>query len=139
MPSRLTVLKPASEIVTEYVPGRRSTTRYCPVASVVTDRTFSIRTGLATSTVTPGSTPPDVSLTRPVIAACAKAAAGKSNNTDSTATDRVTIIDIMRLLAQLRDLLEFQKSNCALNFTNRPSITCVGRSHGDAAVDPGAE
>src|SRR6185295_14447908 len=80
-PSHFTVLKPASETVTEYVPGRKSTTRYWPVPSVATDRAFSIITGLATSTVTPGSTPPDASLTTPVMAACAKAAAGKSNNT----------------------------------------------------------
>ena len=80
------------------MPGRKSTTRYCPVPSVVTVRTFSIRTGLATSTVTPGSTPPDASLTTPVMAACARAAAGKSSNTDSTATDRVTTLDIILVL-----------------------------------------
>src|SRR5262245_2398018 len=79
MPSRLTVLKPSNANVTEYVPGRKSTTRYCPVASVLTDRTFSIRTGLATSTVTPGSTPPDTSLTTPVIAPCAAAGADMKN------------------------------------------------------------
>src|SRR4029434_2376300 len=76
MPSRLTVLKPGSENVTEYVPGRRSTIRYWPVASLMTERTFSISAGLAASTVTPGSTPPDASLTTPVIAACAYAADG---------------------------------------------------------------
>src|SRR5713101_4970670 len=81
MPSRLTVLKPGSENVTEYVPGRRSTIRYCPVASLMTDRTFSIRAGLAASTVTPGSTPPDASLTTPVIAACAEAVDGRSRRT----------------------------------------------------------
>ena len=84
MPSRLTVLKPVNENVTAYVPGRKSTTRYCPVASLMTDRTFSIRTGLAASTVTPGSTAPDTSLTTPVIAPCARTAAGKSNSSDST-------------------------------------------------------
>ena len=42
MPSRLTVLKPVSENVTEYVPGRRSTIRYWPVSSLTTERTFSI-------------------------------------------------------------------------------------------------
>src|SRR5262249_5310957 len=98
MPSRLTVLNPVSEIVTAYVPGRRSTTRYWPVVSVTTERIFSIRTALATSTVTPGSTAPDASLTRPVIAACARAAAGKSNNTDRTATERATTLDLIPLL-----------------------------------------
>ena len=43
--------------------------RYWPVSSVATDRTFSIRTGLAASTVTPGKTPPEASRTTPVIAA----------------------------------------------------------------------
>ena len=38
---------------------------YRPVPSVTPDRTFSISTGLDASTVTPGSTAPDVSLTRP--------------------------------------------------------------------------
>src|SRR6476660_1640967 len=82
MPSRFTVLKPGSENVTEYVPGRRSTIRYWPVASLTTDRTFSIRAGLAASTVTPGNTPPDASLTTPVIAACAYAADGRSSTAD---------------------------------------------------------
>jgi hypothetical protein len=45
--------------------------RYWPVAFVTTDRTFSISTGLAASTVTPGNTAPEASLATPVIAACA--------------------------------------------------------------------
>jgi len=65
MPARFTVLKPVSENVTVYAPGRRSTILYWPVASVVTARTFSMSAGLAASTVTPGSTAPDVSLTTP--------------------------------------------------------------------------
>src|SRR6185295_13225004 len=48
----------------------------------MTDRTFSIRTGLAASTVTPGNTPPDASLTTPVIAACANTADGRSRSTN---------------------------------------------------------
>jgi hypothetical protein len=39
------------------VPGRRSTIRYWPVASVTALRTRSMSDGLAASTVTPGSTP----------------------------------------------------------------------------------
>src|SRR5262245_13574760 len=62
--------------------------RYCPVSSLTTARTFSIRTGLAASTVTPGSTPPDASLTTPVMAPCAKAAAGRSSTIARTAADR---------------------------------------------------
>src|SRR5438477_4442822 len=66
------------------MPGRRSTMRYCPVSSVTTERTFSIRTGLDASTVTPGKTAPEASLTTPVIAACAWAVDGKSNETITT-------------------------------------------------------
>src|SRR5678815_1977108 len=55
--------------------------RYWPVASVKTDRTLSIRAGLAASTRTPGRTPPELSLTTPVIAACAKTVDGKSSET----------------------------------------------------------
>jgi hypothetical protein len=40
-------------------PGRRSMILYWPVPSVLTERTFSIRAGLAASTMTPGSTAPD--------------------------------------------------------------------------------
>jgi hypothetical protein len=94
MPSRFTVLKPASENVTEYVPGRRSTIRYWPVSSLTTERTFSMSTGLAASTVTPGSTPPEASLTTPVIAACAWAAAGRSKRTNRAAADARTSLHI---------------------------------------------
>ena len=61
IPSRFAVLKPVSENVTEYVPGTRLGTWYLPPPSVTVVRTFSIRAGLATSTVTPGSTAPDES------------------------------------------------------------------------------
>ena len=66
-PSRLTVLKSVSVNVTEYAPGRRSTMRYWPVPSDTAERVFSVRAGLATSTVTPGRIAPDESLTTPVI------------------------------------------------------------------------
>src|ERR1043166_3024719 len=92
-PSRLTVLKPVNENGPEFGPGHRSTMRYWPVASVATDRTFSIRTGLAASTVTPGSTPPETSLTTPAIAACAKTTAGRRSSNDRSRTDRVTTFD----------------------------------------------
>src|SRR5262245_61313691 len=55
--------------------------RYWPVASVATDRTLSIKAGLAASTRTPGRTPPELSLTTPVIAACPKTVDGKSRKT----------------------------------------------------------
>src|SRR5262249_39833260 len=77
IPSRFDVAKPGSVNVTEYVPGRRFSMRYCPVPSVITDRTFSINAGLAASTVTPGSTAPEPSLTTPVMDAWARAIEGK--------------------------------------------------------------
>src|SRR5580765_6013036 len=75
-PSRLTGLKPVSVNVTVYVPGLRSRMRYCPVPSVIDDRTFSISTELDASTVTPGRTAPDTSLTVPVIDDWARASVG---------------------------------------------------------------
>jgi hypothetical protein len=45
--------------------------RYWPVPSVALIRTFSISTGLAASTVTPGRTAPEVSLTVPARMDCA--------------------------------------------------------------------
>ena len=59
---------------------------YRPSLSVTTLRTFSMRAGLAASTVTPGSTAPDVSLTTPAIpladACCADAIDGSSRVQD---------------------------------------------------------
>ena len=62
--------------------------RYWPVASLTTDRTFSIRTGLAASTVAPGNTAPDASLTTPVMAPCADAEDGSRRTTKTVKTDR---------------------------------------------------
>src|SRR5262245_15131045 len=61
------------------MPGRRFSIRYWPDASVNAVRTFSISSGLAASTVTPGSTAPEASWTVPVIVACAYRAEGKSS------------------------------------------------------------
>src|ERR1041384_8160629 len=55
--------------------------RYWPDASVTTDLTLSIKAGLAASTRTPGRPPPELSLTTPVIAACAKTVDGRSSET----------------------------------------------------------
>src|SRR5436190_11965774 len=66
------------------MPVRKSMILYCPCASVVTLRTFSIRAGLDASTVTPGSTAPDVSFTTPAIPLCASEAAGTSARNAST-------------------------------------------------------
>src|SRR5215212_3554489 len=54
--------------------------RYWPVASVTAVRTFSISALLVASTVTPGITAPDGSLTTPVMEAWADATAGSSRN-----------------------------------------------------------
>src|SRR6266480_2923118 len=56
--------------------------RYWPVQLVTTDRTFSIRAGLAASIVTPGRMAPDASFTRPAIEAWAYPAAG-ANTTNA--------------------------------------------------------
>src|SRR5438105_10997322 len=60
--------------------------RYWPVPSVTTDRTFSISTGLAASTVTPGRIAPDASLTTPVMAACAQTEAGRRTKVTTPTT-----------------------------------------------------
>ena len=49
------------------MPIGRLTSVYWPEPSVVTLLTFSMRAGLAASTVTPGSTAPDGSRTTPAI------------------------------------------------------------------------
>src|SRR6185503_2307872 len=87
--SRFTLANPGRLNVTTYCPGRRSTILYWPLPSVTTDRVFSISTSLPASTVTPGNTAPDVSLTTPTIALCAKLDAGK-NATTPAATSAIT-------------------------------------------------
>src|SRR6267142_1338971 len=76
------------------MPGRRSTILYWPCASVTTVLTFSISAGLAASTVTPGSTAPEESLTAPTMDACAKAEIGASSTHTSNA-DPVASLSIM--------------------------------------------
>src|SRR5262245_43887399 len=68
------------------MPGRRSTTRYWPDASVVTTRNFSMSAGLLASIVTPGSTAPVVSLTTPAIAPACCADTGTANASATTVT-----------------------------------------------------
>ena len=91
MPSRLTALKPVNVNVTEYTPGRRSTMRYCPEPSVTAAADLLDECGLAASTVTPGSTAPEESLTMPVIEAWACASAGA--NTTQTPRSEPTLHD----------------------------------------------
>src|SRR4029079_19008105 len=64
--------------------------RYCPLPSVTALRTFSISAGLDASTVTPGRTAPDASLTTPAIEAplWAWAAQGLIVTTATATTNR---------------------------------------------------
>src|SRR5712691_3152952 len=68
--------------------------RYWPLPSVDAERTFSMRTGLAASTVTPGSTAPEVSFTVPVIDPWAYADAGIIAS--HTRTNRVLLHGFIR-------------------------------------------
>src|SRR5262245_8755314 len=68
---------------------------YTPAPSVTTVRVFSISAGLEASTVTPGSTAPEASLTTPEILACPCACeiVGTSTaqaNTNATASRRMS-------------------------------------------------
>jgi hypothetical protein len=88
-PSRRTLPNPASEYVISYVPGRKSTMLYRPWASVTTVRVRSISAGLVASTVTPGSTPPDVSRTTPAILLGTCAHAGAEINSSQPTDTRI--------------------------------------------------
>src|SRR4029079_16373656 len=105
-PSRLTMLKPVSVKVMVYEPGRGSTIWYWPAPSVTAERTFSIKTGLAASTVTPGSTAPEASFTVPAIDACANAVAGIMSRHDATNNirARTRIAFLLMLLTNVAEL-----------------------------------
>src|SRR5687768_6239209 len=62
--SRAIVWKPANSNVREYIPGGSARKRYCPVASVTN---VPVRSVLRSETVTPGRTPPCVSITVPAM------------------------------------------------------------------------
>src|SRR5215510_8762889 len=63
-----------------------------PCASVTAERSPSMSAGLAASTVTPGSTPPDPSRTTPVMLLCA-------HDADGTARQSATITARIRVLS----------------------------------------
>ena len=89
IPSRTSDRKPGRVNVTEYSPGRRLVMVNRPPPSVTAVRTCSISAGLRASTVTPGSTPPVSSVTRPVRPTlCAHAPAGSSSR-QKTAVEHV--------------------------------------------------
>jgi len=92
-PSRFKVENPDRVNVMAYVPGSRLSMRYCPVASVVADLVFSISTGLEASTVTPGNTAPEASLTVPARATWAHAALGML----AIATKSISVLVIVRI------------------------------------------
>src|SRR5882724_1143267 len=91
MPSRITMPKPPSSYWTEYTPGATPGRRYTP-SSLVTVVRAPWSAGLVAVTVTPGSTPPLASATRPfndpVVAPtdCALAPAAVSASIASTHT-----------------------------------------------------
>src|SRR5678815_2137564 len=64
---------------------------YFPAPSLTAERTFSIRAGLAASTVTPGRTAPDVSLTTPVSALWACAAPGSRANSPAATRTALSV------------------------------------------------
>src|SRR5262249_37764835 len=89
---RFTVLKPGNVNVISYVPGRKASMRKLPDPSVTLLRVFSMSAALDASTVTPGSTAPDVSLTVPAIAlVCAETTAGSSARQTAPRTMRAKL------------------------------------------------
>src|SRR4029453_6860675 len=104
IPSRRTTENPLNVNVTIYVPGRRSTMRYWPLPSVTTERTFSIKTGLEASTVTPGNTAPEGSLTTPVIDACACASVGPRASNPTTNNITPVNLNIFSILHNPRSI-----------------------------------
>src|SRR5713101_1068627 len=93
--SRFKVENPASVNITLYVPGCRLSIRYCPVASVVAVRVLSISTELDASTVTPGSTALEASLTVPARVTWAYTADGRSATHAATATPTIRMSTLL--------------------------------------------
>src|SRR5476649_565550 len=93
IPSRITVPKPPSSYCTAYIPGGSAGRRYTPSSLLIVVRT-PCSAGLDAVTVTPGSTPPLASATRPfndpVVAPtdCASAPAATSVSIANNAATR---------------------------------------------------
>src|SRR5688572_10803200 len=93
-------------------------------------------TGLAASTVTPGSTAPDVSLTTPERAAWAKAAVGPATR-QATTSPILTNKRILNLTAlDLESGLDRAAHTSARRTLVRPSVLCKWRTTPDAAEVP---
>ncbi len=119
-PPRLTVLKPASSKVSSYTPGGTAGNRYEPF-SFVTCVCVPIIDGLVAVTVTPGSTAPLLSATRPWIVPvllapppCAAVVDGKTSPITS-AVARVFSTNLISIL-----LGTFAGDTCKTN--NQPGI-----------------
>src|SRR5215470_15736806 len=101
--------------------------RYWPVPSLTAVRVFSMRTGLDTSTVTPGRTAPDVSFTTPVIDAstpCAEAIDGTraatASRTNSRTTPRIiptSVRDLFRRVRLVQGRRPFNKRIKEISYT----------------------
>src|SRR3989441_4223009 len=83
MASRTNVLKPASAAAMRYAPGGRVVTVYTPVSFVTVVRLTLVST-LVTAIVTPGTTAPWASVTRPVIVARNSCPPARAATTDIT-------------------------------------------------------
>jgi hypothetical protein len=99
MPSRVVVLNPESVALTLYCPGASSGTAKKPSAPVVTTRVWVVP-WLTTSTVAPGMTAPDASVTMPVMppvaCACAACAATSTASMTSISSLNERAIDDLR-------------------------------------------
>src|SRR5713226_5781922 len=110
---------------------------YRPALSVMVERVFSISAGLDASTVTPGSTAPEESCTRPEMLACAAACAGKRSIAAQTNTSAV----INRRMSGLLGGADFRPARTGdglIGSTPRPrtcanahvsDVSCVERSY----------
>src|SRR5262245_59446122 len=109
--------------------------RYWPAPSLTAVRIFSISAGLAASTVTPGSTAPDASLTAPAIDACANARFGRIHANARKATIRPVMVMAVPFGGQdeacrIDDKGDSKRVGAASNVqtngaTTRPASYCV--------------
>src|SRR5439155_11315275 len=86
---------------------------YWPCSSLTTLRTFSISTGLLASTVTPGSTPPDVSFTTPAMPPVPCALTMPGNSTRHIRAARLPLRIVTRLI--IHSCIENPPTRLALN------------------------
>src|SRR5438132_10734609 len=121
------------------MPGRRSTILNWPWSSVRTVRIFSMRAGLAASTVTPGSTAPVTSFTAPAMlpfaTVCARAAIGRSKIPDTVASHAILCILMVVLLPLIRKSPEVAEPMTGVRDLHRESTRdLVGEATRDFPV-----